>query len=431
MQNKILLIAAFLFFTSFQALANSNEQNARKAVSTDSIESESAIASLRQSGKVGLDELFRVYSKDITQFRTTGIRTENWQRISNAIDRVAMQKDAYASGLYWFTDLEVAKLESKESGKPILSLRLLGNLNEEFSCANSRFFRSLLYSNSEISKSLQENYVLHWKSVRPAPRITVDYGDGRKIERTITGNSIHYILDENGQILDALPGLYSPREFSRYLEITANLHQSVKRQPAQLKVFHQMRRNQLINKWRGELQTIGVKMNEFETSGQKIDSPKEKPTALEAAPRAITKMAVELRVVASFEFKLADESFLQTQTDLEGWKKLSELSGKTRFDQNTINFIRQQTRDNKDLTDERFSQLLDALQDSVALDTVRNEYLFHTKIYEMLTENSNDDVEIFNEVVYSNLFLTPRSDEWLGLYSPEIYSALEGNGIVK
>ncbi len=426
-----LLVSSFIFFATIQLFASTNRELALQALSDDRDKSETAIAALRSAGQSGLDELFDLYFDEIKQFRENGNRSESWHRISNAIDRVAMQKNAYAFHLYWFTDLDKVKLASKQTGKPIVSLRLLGNLDEEFSCANSRFFRSLLYSNNSISKALRENYVLHWKSVRPAPRITVDFGDGRKIERTITGNSIHYILDENGTILEALPGLYSPQEFGRYLEIATNLHRSVKNQPAQLKVYHQMRRNQLINKWRGELQTIGVKMVESEISGQKTESSNKKPTALEAVPRAITKMAVELPVAANFKFTLIDEKFLQKETDFDAWQKLANLFGKTTFDQNTIDFIRRQTIGNTDLTEVGFSQMLDALRDSVAMDKVRNEYLFHSLIYKMLTEISDHDVENFNEIVYNNLFLTPRSDKWLGLYSPEVYSALDGNGIVK
>jgi hypothetical protein len=49
------------------------------------------------------------------------------------------------------------------------------------------------------------------------PLITIDFGDGRKLERTVTGNSIHYILNSDGQILDALPGVYGPQAFARSL----------------------------------------------------------------------------------------------------------------------------------------------------------------------------------------------------------------------
>src|SRR5687768_12672349 len=98
-----------------------------------------------------------------------------------ALDLVCAQVDCHASRLYWHTDFEAARREAERRGKPILSLRLLGRLDEELSCANSRFFRLLLYSDPAVSAALRERVVLHWSSERPVPKVTVDYGDGRRL----------------------------------------------------------------------------------------------------------------------------------------------------------------------------------------------------------------------------------------------------------
>jgi hypothetical protein len=45
------------------------------------------------------------------------------------------------------------------------------------------------------------------------PKVTIDFGDGRKLERTVTGNSAHYILTPDGEVVDCLPGLYGPQAF--------------------------------------------------------------------------------------------------------------------------------------------------------------------------------------------------------------------------
>lgn len=119
--------------------------------------------------------------------------------------------------LHWFTDLDAALAEARRTQKPILSLRLLGRLDEELSCANSRFFRKLLYPDPSIHRVLREQYVLHWQSVRPVPRITIDFGDGCRIVRTLTGNSAHLVLDMHGRIVDALPGLFDPATFYELL----------------------------------------------------------------------------------------------------------------------------------------------------------------------------------------------------------------------
>lgn len=132
---------------------------------------------------------------------------------SRELDQLCAQKDAHTSLLYWFTDLPDAIAEARHARKPILSLRLLGRLDEELSCANSRFFRKLLYPEPRINQVLRRDFVLHWQSVRAVPRVTIDFGDGRRVERTLTGNSVHLVLDPHGRAVDALPGLFSPEVF--------------------------------------------------------------------------------------------------------------------------------------------------------------------------------------------------------------------------
>ena len=190
---------------------------ALQALTADGLEAEMAANRLREAGSRSVDVLLamRKAATDTT-------------RIDDLIDRVAGQRYACVSGLYWYTDLEKAKAEAAASGKPILSLRMLGKLTEEFSCANSRFFRTTLYANEEIARELRERFVLHWKSVRPVPRVTIDFGDGRKLERTITGNSVHYVLAADGQPLDALPGLYGPRQFQSWLSEVETLHENTR-----------------------------------------------------------------------------------------------------------------------------------------------------------------------------------------------------------
>ncbi len=134
------------------------------------------------------------------------------------LDRVCAQKDAHTSLLYWHTDLELAVGDATRTRRPILSLRLLGRLDEELSCANSRFFRKLLYPDPQINELLRRRFVLHWQSVRPVPRVSIDFGNGRRVERTLTGNSVHLVLDQRGRPVDALPGLFAKPVFLDLLE---------------------------------------------------------------------------------------------------------------------------------------------------------------------------------------------------------------------
>lgn len=119
--------------------------------------------------------------------------------------------------LIWTTNLTAAIAEARRTKRPILSLQLLGRLDQELSCANSRFFRKLLYVDPTIHRILRDHFVLHWHSVRPVPIVTIDLGNGRRITKTLTGNSAHLVLDSDGRVVDALPGLFSRDVFAQLL----------------------------------------------------------------------------------------------------------------------------------------------------------------------------------------------------------------------
>ena len=117
----------------------------------------------------------------------------------------------------WHTDLTEALAHARRTRRPVLSLRLLGNFTEELTCANSRFFKRILYPEPRVARLLAEAFVLHWKSVRPVPIVTIDFGDGRRITKPLTGNSLHLVIDPAGRPVDALPGLFDPETFLRLL----------------------------------------------------------------------------------------------------------------------------------------------------------------------------------------------------------------------
>ena len=74
-------------------------------------------------------------------------------------------------------------------------------------------------------------------------------------------------------------------------------------------------------------------------------------------------------------------------------------------------------------------RMVRSFQGAIALDTVRNEYLFHEQIHLWLVQTPTPVLDQLNERVYAELFLTPSSDPWLGLVPSDTYSALDNNGI--
>lgn len=435
--TKIALSVALSLFFAHGIFANANPKTlARQAVSENSKEAAQAIAELRAMGQAGLDALFDVYGAEIKAHAAINEPAQNelWQRISTALDSVSQQRNSYASRLFWYTDLEKAKAAARASGKPILSLRLLGNLSEEYSCANSRFFRTVLYANKTVADVLRERFVLHWKSVRPAPRVTIDYGDGRKLVRTLTGNSIHYILSSDGEVIDALPGLYGPQAFLRGLVQAETINKRVEGQNDQTRTtilarYHMDRVDAIGKQWTADATKVGAKIPESilrdQTDGRSFD-------ARVAARTAMSKMVSEIGIINAISY---DVTKLQDVTDEAVWAKIAALhTDDARLDQDGIALIRRQNSSEigSVVKDEQLARIVENFERYLAFDTVRNEYTLHAKLHAWLSTGiSRDDVESLNERVYKDLFLTPSSDPWLGLYSPDTYTALENGGISK
>lgn len=419
------------------------------------------IERLRDAGPAALPLLFKFRENLQTlqaAARQTGkddqLPTAQLARLELAIDTIAGQRHACHSQLYWYTNLDQAQRVAAQEKKPILSLRMLGNLTEDFSCANSRFFRTTLYANADISKLLRERFVLHWKSVRPVPKVTIDFGDGRKLERTLTGNSIHYVLAADGQIIDALPGLYGPAAFLQHLNNTlvtaAHAAELSGADRAEYLIAqHQQALQQLDASWAADFQTASQLMNRpAPTNMEEVKAallrgsqsaqhqvPAPAPPAAKAVKVAVTKaLAIEEKLVRAVA--PADPASV---TDDRLWQVIAELHAKdARLDAASLNLIRSENPTaaragrlsvGKGRVEDPVLRMVRSLESSIAVDTVRNEYQLHRQIHQWLAVHEQLEVENFNERVYAQMFLTPSSDPWLGLAPADAYSALPNAGV--
>lgn len=354
------------------------------------------------------------------------------------VDRVAGQRGATVSRLYWYADLGAAQDAAAASGKPILSLRMLGKLTDEYSCANSRFFRTALYSNREISDYLRDNYVLHWQSVRPVPRITIDFGDGRKLDRTVTGNSAHYVLDADGRPVDALPGLYGPQAFREWLQRSAELVAALSGaldRGAALAEYHARQGMSLDRQFQREVASIG----EFAAAP---DAPRAtnaaaapSPNAVEVMPLALSKAAVETPL-AAFALgerpaeNLADDAWQAIAARHAGEAVLDEASREVMRGEMPDALAAGRLAGSKRMVEDPLVRIVAKFENSIALDTVKNEYLLHRQIHAWFAAGEVPaEVDALNERVYAELFLTPSSDPWLGLAPADAYTALDGGGL--
>lgn len=459
--NRSFRLAGFSLLTgllalviAFKAAAQSSpslDELCRAAISTNQTTAEIAIRALRERGPEGLQALLHTHAAIIQQHATAPAVVffgapapdKSWERLRAALDAVGQQRDCFASQLYWHTDFEQAKATAKAQNKPILSLRMLGKLDEEFSCANSRFFRTTLYANAEVAQYLREHFVLHWKSVRPVPRVTIDFGDGRKLERTITGNSIHYVLAPDGEVVDALPGLYGAKAFLRGLQRAEEINQqsftkSSSERNALLTTYHRARLAALNTELAQDLQKVSGTMTVFSRDIPVTLTASTSPTALTAASIAKGKGQVE-RPILDRTAPTPSRQNGEAQIDDTTWQKIAALHAEdatldasakkliTAKGPNAIEASR--VAFSKSAVEDPMLRKMRAMERSISEDTVRNEYQLHHQIHEWLANDQSQPVDQLNTRVYAQLFLTPDSDPWLGLLPADAYAALENDGL--
>lgn len=393
------------------------------------------IASLRAQGRPALDRLLAAY--DGTE------PGRDRDALAALIDRVAAQRYATASRLFWHTDLDAALAESRATGKPVLSLRMLGRLDEDLSCANSRFFRTALYPDPTVSALLRDRFVLHWSSERLVPRVTVDYGDGRKLETTITGNSAHYVLDGEGRPIDVLPGLYAPAVFARELEGSLALAATLRDQQGDawakaLAAHHQRAQIDTATRWQ-KVRSVQADARLWGVLGGD-------PMALLAQEMTVTKARVELPALRTVDLGV-DPGNVPDDTEL--WAKIGERMldrpyVKTASGNATVLGPESRALIDSLLADaapgvEAPSEMsrtatLASFERSVLADTALNEAVTRAQIHgyiaaQLVTGHAVSFTEL-NRWIYDGVFHTPASDPWLGLMPQGTFTGLPGGAIV-
>ena len=398
------------------------------------------------------------------------------EKLAAEIDAVAHQKYATVSRLYWHTDLASAQAAARVHGRPILHLRMLGRLDEDLSCANSRLFRATLYANQDLSAFLREHFILYWSSERPVPRVTIDYGDGRRIERTTTGNSAHYVLDEQGNVLDVLPGLYAPTPFRRALEeshaFAARVRGTSDAERAKLLVdYHQQRVMAADRDWQKLAGTPWIRGARQLLTQAQVESE----LVAAAQRRAIAKSNIELPDLRYFmkELAVVSQAAGQVGEQTEMWAAAGQtlygigdvkiavakddLEGPVRpgtvvrvlpltverpqlpspprvLDEASrelvgrlYNAVPQELR----ATDRQRDAMIARLEQSIVADSALNHLRLRPQISsEIVRRAGRIEFATLNNWIYAEVFRTPKQDAWLGLLPRNVFTGLPGDGVV-
>lgn len=411
------------------------------------------IAALRAKGPAALQRLLAEYDRASAAARPA---------LAATIDAVAAQRYATASRLYWYTDEAVALQEAQRSGRPILALRMLGRLDEDLSCANSRFFRTALYPDERVASLLREQFVLLWTSERPVPRVTIDYGDGRSIMGTVTGNSVHYVLDAEGAVVDALPGLYLPQVFARELHsVLAELahERRAKLTGAALLARRQQARQDRLEAMVASLGKAGGAL--WVPQARRLLSRGDVTTALEAAQRAaMSKARVEVPLLHRI-LPGVDPGSME-DGEVAQWASVGQvlfgLGGGALLLENGNQGPRPAARHRErgaeevpHVLDARARALISAVylggqqatavaaepaallarfEQRMVADTAIAQVKLRPQILRQLIALGAPSMAELNGWVYAEVFATPRADQWLGLLPRDEYTGLPGDGVV-
>jgi len=405
------------------------------------------------------------------------------EALALAIDRHAGQRYATVSRLYWYTDLDAAQAAAKASKRPILALRMLGRLDEDLSCANSRMFRTTLYSDAAVSKFLRDHFVLYWSSERPVPKVTIDYGDGRTLQGTTTGNSAHYVLDANGAVLDVLPGLYAPSVFTLELKKSLALAKQVSGLPPTETAIavgrhHEQAARQVHETW----QTVGGAL--FMPSRRRLLTQADVDSTLALAQRATfakayievpqlrsitagadpgtiapedlaqwaaagqkawgfggpitTSAAVALAVKEGADLGMAPYAGMRIEIAANRARGAAPAKAKPVapkapppvLDARSRGLVTKlHTAGGLSATPAQLAIVIERLEHHIVADTALNQFKLRQQIRGYLARNAHQPLDALNAWIYASVFHTPSSDAWLGLLPRTDFTGLPGDGV--
>ena len=60
---------------------------------------------------------------------------------------------------------------------------------------------------------MEKEAIPAWEMVRPVPHVTIDFGNGKRLVRTVRGNAVMYLVSPEGKVFDAYPGVYTKDDF--------------------------------------------------------------------------------------------------------------------------------------------------------------------------------------------------------------------------
>lgn len=100
----------------------------------------------------------------------------------------------------------------------------------------------MLFSDAEVAAYINAKFEPAWKSLRPVPKVSIDFGNGKVIERTLNGNIATFVCTADGTIVDVIAGIYSQADYldalKRAERLAVVMPADVRARDAALRAYH-------------------------------------------------------------------------------------------------------------------------------------------------------------------------------------------------
>jgi hypothetical protein len=71
----------------------------------------------------------------------------------------------------------------------------------------------VLFSRADVAQTINRFFEPAWEMVRPVPVVRIDFGNNQVVTRTLHGNIATSVCTAEGEVLDILPGIYTPQAY--------------------------------------------------------------------------------------------------------------------------------------------------------------------------------------------------------------------------
>jgi hypothetical protein len=217
------------------------------------------------------------------------------------------------------------------------------------------------------------------------------------------------VLDAEGQVIDAIPGLNAPSDF---LEFARNAESAHRAGEVARPILHQ-----------GTLLRLTQMRERMQLAAPMVAGAA--PSAIEAMPLTVGKMFVEAPILNALRAPAAPPVALDQVDWRSAAVEIFQRRPETVFDARSRALLVLKTGQEGPALEATMT----ALSLSVVADSVKNDATLRWSIGQLFAEADTAQTalafEAMNTRVYAEVFLTPASDPWLGLQHADVWDAIE------